>query len=160
MASSPTFPGSCFCGAVKYRLASAPMFVNCCHCTDCQKQTSSAFVINAVIETARIEILSGTPEPVEVRTDSGRPHDIYRCSACKTAVWSDYGRRPVVRFVRVATLDDPSALPPHAHIFTRTKLSWVRLPDDARVFEVYYDMKTEWPAESLARREAILGPGK
>jgi hypothetical protein len=160
MSSSTTFSGSCFCGEVKYRLTSPPMFVNCCHCTDCQKQTGSAFAINAVIETSRIEILAGAPAPVTVRTDSGRPHDIHRCPACKTALWSDYGRRPAIRFVRVATLDDPSALAPKAHIFTRSKLSWVTLPEGARAFEVYYDMKKEWPAESLARREAILGEGK
>ena len=136
------------------------MFVNCCHCTDCRKQTGSAFVINAISETSRIELLAGAPEPTLMRTDSGRPHDIYRCPDCKTALWSDYGRRPALRFVRVGTLDDAAALPPNAHIFTRSKLPWVQLPDGARAFEIYYDIENEWPAESLARRAAILGPGK
>ena len=151
-----TFEGGCACGAVRYRLSSKPMFVNCCHCRDCQRQTGSAFVINAVIESAHIEILSGEAEPVGVPTNSGRPHDIYRCPRCKTAVWSDYGRRPALRFVRVGTLDEPSALSPDAHIFTRSKLPWVGLPRDVPAFEVYYDMKTLWPAESLERRRAIL----
>jgi hypothetical protein len=152
--------GGCFCGSVRYRLTSPPMFVHCCHCKDCQRQTGSAFVINAIIETARIERLSGEPVPVTMATDSGRPHDIYRCLQCQIAVWSDYGRRPLIRFVRVGTLDEPSALPPDVHIFTRSKLPWVGLPKDVPAFEVYYDMKTLWPAESLARREAILGPGR
>lgn len=152
--------GGCFCGSVRYRLASPPMFVNCCHCKDCQRQTGSAFVINAIIETARIQVLSGEPVPVRVPTDSGRPHDIYRCPKCQIALWSDYGGRPLVRFVRVGTLDEPSVLPPNAYIFTRSKLPWVGLPKDAPAFEVYYDMKTLWPEESLARREAILGPGR
>ena len=151
--------GGCFCGAVRYRLTSAPMFVHCCHCKDCQRQTGSAFVINAIIETDRIEH-SGELVPVAMKTDSGRPHDIYRCPQCQIAVWSDYGRRPAIRFVRVGTLDEPSLLPPDVHIFTRSKLSWVVLPKDAKAFEVYYDMKTLWPKESLARREAILGPGR
>ena len=152
--------GGCACGAVRYRLASAPMFVNCCHCRDCQRQTGSAFVLNALIEADRVTLLAGPPESVPMPTDSGRPHDVYRCPKCRTAVWSDYGRRGVMLFVRVGTLDDASALPPDAHIFTRSKLPWVTLPAGVPAFEVYYDMKALWPAESLARRQAILGPGR
>jgi len=151
--------GSCYCGAVRYRIETAPMFVNCCHCTECQKQTSSAFAINAVIETDRITLETGMPEAVEMHTESGSPHDIYRCPGCKTALWSDYGHRPALRFLRVATLDDPSALPPMAHIFTRSKLQLL-LPQGVPAFEIYYDMQSLWPAESLARREVILGKGK
>ena len=157
---SVSLEGGCSCGAVRYRLTSAPMIVHCCHCLDCQRQTGSAFVINALIETDRIERLSGEPEPVSMPTDSGRPHHIYRCPKCQTAVWSDYGGRPALRFVRVGTLDEPSALSPDVHIFTRSKLPWLRLPDDVPAVEVYYDMQKLWPAESLARREAILGRGK
>jgi hypothetical protein len=149
--------GGCACGAVRYRLTSAPMFVHCCHCRDCQRQTGSAFVINALIETDRIALLSGDLEPIAMPTDSGRPHDIYRCPICRTAMWSDYGRRPALRFLRVGTLDDASALAPDVHIFTRSKLPWVALPADVPAVEVYYDMQKLWPAESLARRRAILG---
>jgi hypothetical protein len=149
--------GGCACAAVRYRLESAPMFVHCCHCRDCQRQTGSAFVINALIETDRISLLSGDPAPVAVPTDSGRPHRIYRCPACRIALWSDYGGRPPLRFVRVGTLDDPAALPPDVHIFTRSKLPWIELPNAVPAFEAYYDMQALWPAASLARRRAILG---
>jgi len=149
--------GGCSCGAVRYRLMTAPMFVHCCHCRSCQRQTGSAFVINALIETDRIERLAGEPEPVLVPTDSGRPHEIHRCPSCGIAVWSDYGRRPALRFVRAGTLDDASAIIPDVHIFTRSKLPWVRLPQGVPAFEVYYDLKTLWPAESQERRRAILG---
>ena len=155
---SDRLEGGCACGAVRYRLRSAPMFVHCCHCHDCQRQTGTAFVLNAIIETDRIEVLSGEPQPVPVPTDSGRPHDIYRCPSCQTAMWSDYGRRPPLRFVRIGTLDDPAAWPPAGHIYTRSKLPWVILPDGVPAFEVYYDMKALWPATSLERRRAILGP--
>ncbi|HLI12510.1 MAG TPA: GFA family protein [Alphaproteobacteria bacterium] len=151
--------GACFCGAVAYRLETAPMFVHCCHCRDCQRQTGSAFVINALIEADRLTLLRGMPEPVAMATDSGRPHEIYRCPGCKTALWSDYGRRRVMLFLRVGTLDDPAALPPDVHIFTRSKLPWVSLPPGVPAFEVYYEMAKLWPAESLARRRAILGDG-
>ncbi len=149
--------GGCACGAVRYRLESNPMFVHCCHCRDCQRQTGGAFVINALIETGRITLLAGAPQPTTVPTDSGGPHDIYRCGKCQTALWSDYGRRPALRFVRVGTLDDPGALAPDVHIFTRSKLAWVGLPDDTPAFQVYYDTAKLWPAESLARRRAIQG---
>jgi hypothetical protein len=149
--------GGCSCGAIRYCLTSAPMFVHCCHCRDCQRQTGSAFVLNAIIETDRIALLSGNPGPVAVPTDSGRPHNIYRCPTCQTAMWSDYGGRPALRFVRVGTLDKPDELPPDVHIFTRSKLPWVGLPPSIPAFDVYYDMQALWPPASLERRRAILG---
>lgn len=133
------------------------MFVHCCHCLDCQRQTGSAFVLNAIIEADRIQLLAGEPQPVLVPADSGRPHDIYRCPSCQTAMWSDYGRRPNYRFVRIGTLADPTALAPDVHIFVRSKQPWVRLPENARTFAAFYELEKEWPAESLARRRAALG---
>jgi len=114
-------------------------------------------VINALIETDRIRLLSGAPMPLGMPTDSGRPHDIHRCPACQTALWSDYGRRPALRFVRVGTLDDAAALTPDVHIFTRSKLPWVVLPPAVPAFAAYYDPNALWPAASLERRRAILG---
>jgi len=132
----------------------APLFVHCCHCTDCQRQTGSAFVLNALIEASEVETLSGEPKAYVMPTDSGQPHRIFRCAACGTAVWSEYGGRDQIRFVRLGTLDAPSALTPDVHIYTRSKAPWVRLPEGAPAFEVYYDTKALWPAESLARRKA------
>jgi hypothetical protein len=149
--------GGCACAAVRYRLAAPPMFVHCCHCRDCQRQTGSAFVINALIETDRIVLLAGDPGPVAVPTDSGRPHLIYRCPNCRTAVWSEYGGLAALRFVRVGTLDNPAALSPDVHIYVRSKLPWVTLPNGVPAFEAYYDARRVWPAASLERRRAILG---
>lgn len=149
--------GGCACGSVRYRLRSGPMFVNCCHCADCQRQVGSAFVINAVIETDRIEVLSGELKPTAMPTDSGRPHLVYRCAACGTTIWSDYGDRKVMSFLRATTLDDRGALSPDAHIFIRTKLPWVQLPADTPAFEVFYDLPNQWPPESLARLKALTG---
>lgn len=150
------FEGTCSCGAVRFRMKSAPMFVHCCHCKDCQRQTGSAFVLNALMEADRVEILSGQPEPVTMPTESGLPHDIYRCPKCRIAVWSTYGGRTKIRFVRVGTLERPAALPPDVHIYTRSKLPWVTLPAGVPAFDAYYDSKTLWPAESLARRAAAM----
>jgi len=149
--------GGCACAAVRYRLAVAPMFVHCCHCRDCQRQTGSAFVINALIETDGIAVLAGAPEPVAVPTDSGLPHRIFRCTTCRTAVWSEYGGRAVLRFVRVGTLDAPDKLAPDVHIYVRSKLPWVRLPEGVPAFAEYYDARELWPAASLERRRAMYG---
>jgi hypothetical protein len=152
-----TLDGGCACGSVRYRMRSAPMFVHCCHCKDCQRQTGTAFVLNALVETARVEMLSGEPRPSPMPTDSGRPHTVYRCPDCGTAVWSEYGGLAALRFVRVGTLDDPQRLPPDVHIYVRSKLSWITLPGGAPAFDAYYDSRTLWPAASLERRKAALG---
>jgi len=144
----------CACGDMRYELTAPPMFVHCCHCLDCQRQTGSAFAVNALIETDRIRVLSGEPEPVGVPTDSGRPHDIYRCPRCRTALWSDYGRRPYLRFVRAGTLDRPALVRPDVHIYTRSKLPWVALPPGVPAFTEYYELKALWPPEAQARRQA------
>ena len=142
--------GGCACGAVRYRLLAEPMRVHCCHCHACQKQTGGAFAINAIIETENIRLLKGRPVAVPVPRAHG-PHDIHRCRKCGTAVWSDYGRRKGVRFVRAATLDDPHRLRPDIHIFTRAKVPWVRLADGKPAFRDYYETKREWPKTAYAR---------
>ena len=149
--------GGCACGAARYRLASPPMFVHCCHCRDCQRQTGSAFVLNALIEADRVALLSGDVEEKTVPTESGRGQKIYRCASCKVAVWSVYGGVDKLHFVRVGTLDDPAALTPDVHIYVRSKLPWVELPDGVPAFEAYYDSKKLWPPASLERRGAIFG---
>lgn len=147
--------GGCACGAVRYRLSSAPLFVHCCHCLNCQRQTGSAFVINLLIEADRVEVLAETPEPVEVPRDDGSAQRIFRCPRCQVAVFSEYGA-PQVRFVRGGTLDDPRSITPDVHIYTRSKVGWVDLPAGTPAFDVYYDTKELWPPESLRRLEAVL----
>jgi hypothetical protein len=154
---SESLEGGCACAAVRYRIESRPMFVHCCHCRDCQRQTGSAFVLNAIIEADRVSLLSGNPEPFAVPAPSGRPHDIYRCPYCKTAVWSIYGGVGKLRFVRVGTLDNSEALTPDVHIYVRSKLPWVALPEGTPAFEAYYDSRKLWPPASLERRRSILG---
>src|SRR6185437_1091375 len=98
--------GRCTCAGVRYRLEDPPMIVHCCHCTWCQRETGSAFVLNAVIESSRVTLLSGAPEPVLTPSASGRGQKIMRCPQCKVALWSHYpqaGDR--IAFVRVGTLD-------------------------------------------------------
>ena len=147
--------GGCSCGAVRYGLASDPLFIHCCHCLNCQRQTGSAFVINLLIEADRVELLSGDPEAVDVPRDDGSRQRIYRCPTCQVGVFSEYGR-PEVWFVRGGTLDEPSAVEPDVHIYTRSKLPWVALPESVPAFDEYYDTKALWPAASLERLRAVF----
>ena len=146
----PEREGRCACGAVRYKLTVEPLFVHCCHCLNCQRQTGSAFVINALIEKDRLELLSGEPVAVPVPRDDGSQQTIMRCPSCQIAVWSFY-TRPDVAFVRAGTLETPSSVKPDVHIYTRSKLPWVTLPVSVPAFEAFYDVKSLWPAESLAR---------
>jgi hypothetical protein len=149
--------GGCACGAVRYRLASDPIFVHCCHCLNCQRQTGSAFVVNLLIEADRVELLAGDPKPVEAPRDDGSVQTIYRCPDCQVAVYSDYGR-PEVLFVRGGTLDEPRAIEPDVHIFTKSKVGWVTIPESQTAVEIYYDRHELWPAECLERIDAVLEP--
>ena len=149
-----TREGGCACGAVRYRLTSEPLFVHCCHCLNCQRQTGSAFVINLLIEADRLELLAGEPELVAVPRGSSGKQKIWRCPTCQIAVFSQYTRAQV-RFVRGGTLDDPATVAPDVHIYTRTKLPWVTIPDGVPAFDTYYDTKKLWPAASLERVAAI-----
>jgi hypothetical protein len=139
---------------VRYRLAGPPLFVHCCHCLNCQRQTGSAFVINVLIEADRVESLAAAPERVPVPRSGGKRQQIYRCRECSTAVWSTYTRKSVL-FVRAGTLDDPAAVAPDVHIYTRSKVPWLELPASTPAFSTYYDTKKLWPAASLERLAAL-----
>ena len=147
--------GGCSCGEVRYRLLSDSLFVHCCHCLNCQRQTGSAFVINVLIESDRVEVIAGEPVAVDVPRDDGTVQRIYRCSNCQVALFSDY-TRPEIWFVRAGTLDEPASVAPDAHIYTRSKLPWVTIPEGVPAFDVYYDSKTLWPPASLARLRAAF----
>ena len=151
-----TFDGGCDCGAVRYRLLAKPLFVHCCHCRWCQRESGSAFALNALIESDRLERLAGEPEMVRTPSASGYGQLFARCPACRVALWSHYaGAGPAAAFVRVGTLDDPDRWPPDIHIFTRSKQPWVVIPEGANAVPGYYDREKSWPAESLERSRAI-----
>ena len=154
-----TREGGCTCGAVRYRMTSAPLFVHCCHCRWCQRETGSAFVINALIESDRVEVTHGAVELVNTPSESGEGQKIFRCPQCWVALWSNYATAvgDKIGFVRAGTLDDPDGVAPSIHIFTRSKVPWLTLPPDVPAVEIYYDRDTEWPAESLERYAILKG---
>lgn len=159
MTTDDGFPleGGCDCRTIRYRMMTKPLFVHCCQCRWCQRETGASFALNALIEADRVELLSGEPEIVNTPSYSGKGQKIARCPKCRIAVWSNYaGAGDAVRFVRVGTLDDPDRLPPDIFIFTASKQPWVVLPPGIPAVAEYYDRKRYWPKDSLARREAML----
>lgn len=154
MSTHASYPieGGCDCGSVRYRLLSAPLFVHCCHCRWCQRESGSAFALNAMIEADRVELVAGEPELVATPSASGKGQRIARCPSCRIALWSHYaGAGETICFVRVGSLDEPDRLPPDIHIFTESRQPWVVLAADKPVCATYYDRKQHWPQESLER---------
>lgn len=157
MESATKYPleGGCACRALRYRVTSAPIVVHACHCTWCQRESGTAFALNAVMEAGRVELISGEPEVIDTPSQSGKGQRIARCPKCKIAVWSNYSTAgAAMRFVRVGTLDKPAACPPDIHIFTSTKQPWVQLPAGAKVFLDFYNAKEVWPKDAMERWRA------
>jgi hypothetical protein len=159
MSVEKPFPieGGCTCRSVRYRMLTKPLFVHCCHCTWCQRETGTAFALNAMIEADRVELLQGEVEVVHTPSNSGKGQKISRCPKCRIALWSNYsGAGDAVRFVRVGTLDEPGRFPPDIHIFTSTKQPWVVLPAGTPAVPEYYKASHYWPKESLERRAPLI----
>lgn len=153
---STIYDGTCTCRFVRYRMSTKPLFVHCCHCRWCQRETGASFALNAMIEADRVQLLQGDVEIVNTPTLSGKGQKISRCPHCRIAVWSNYaGAGDAICFVRVGTLDEPDRLPPDIHIFTASKQPWVVLGPDIPAVEAYYKASQMWPANSLARRAQI-----
>ena len=163
MSGAGAFPleGGCTCRAIRYQMISSPLFVHCCHCRWCQRETGASFALNAMIEADRVVVLKGAPEVVATPSNSGKGQKIIRCPTCRIALWSNYaGAGDLVRFVRVGTLDEPDRLPPDIHIFTASKQPWVILPPGTPAVAEYYDRDRYWPEESLERRRALLASAR
>jgi hypothetical protein len=134
-----------------------PLFVHCCHCRWCQRESGASFALNALIEADRVTLSSGSIELIDTPSESGKGQKIARCPNCRIALWSNYaGSGPRIRFVRVGTLDEPDRLPPDIHIYTRSKQPWIVLPSGVPAVPEYYDREKYWSRESLARRAAAF----
>lgn len=148
--------GRCTCQAIRYELTSAPLFVHCCHCRWCQRETGSAFVLNALIESDRVRCFAGAPEHVDTPSESGKGQRIARCPSCRVALWSHYGGVMALSFVRVGTLEEPDRYAPDIHIYTASKLPWLALPAGVPAVPEYYRRSQHWPAASLARFQVLF----
>lgn len=149
--------GGCACGKIRYKLTASPLIVHACHCRDCQRLTGSAFAINIWIEKQFVETGAVPPKSFRLAGGSGSPHDLYFCDTCGTYVWKRYHiTRDESLFVPAGTLDNPEAVKPDVHIFTRSKLPWLDLPQGVPAFESIYNIDKVWSSESQERRRANL----
>ncbi len=165
MSAIDPFPlhGGCTCRALRYRMLSTPLFVHCCHCTWCQRETGTAFALNAMIEADRVTLLQGELDTVQTPSNSGKGRKIARCASCRIAVWSNYaGAGDAIRFVRVGTLDEPYRLAPDIHIYTASKQPWVVLAPGIPIVAEYYKRDEHWPQDSLDRLATLRAahPGR
>jgi hypothetical protein len=132
---SDSHDGGCQCGALRYRVEGEPVAVGICHCTQCQKQSGSAFGMSFIVRKEAFRLLSGSPKTFTRTSDCGRPVVCAFCPDCGTRIYHETRWLDGVVNIKPGTLDDTSFLRPQAQIWTAKKQGWVELPSDIRSFE-------------------------
>jgi len=125
--------GGCQCGAIRYEISEEPTLVYTCHCTDCQRLTSSAFSVGIVVSNKAFRLMGVEPRQLQRTADSGRINTRLVCPECGS--WICGAPRDGVMRVRAGTLDDTSWLRPTRHIWTSRKQPWITFPEGDDVFE-------------------------
>ena len=125
--------GGSQCGKIRYEITEAPQLIYTCHCTDCQRLTSSAFSMGLVVGESAFRLSGIELRPLQRTADSGRVNTRLVCPECGSWVCGT-PRGGVVR-VRAGTLDDTSWLRPTQHIWTRSKQPWISLPEGDEIFQ-------------------------
>lgn len=144
--------GRCACGGVHFRLTKAPIFVEACHCHDCQRLSGAPFSLRGWIEEDAVELTAGIPTSHTLPSGSGADHDLIACAECGSPLWSWYHNMPEgVVAVHAGTLADLAVMTPQAHIFTRSKQPWLELPEDTPSFETRYAIEDVWPSGAVSR---------
>ena len=123
------YQGGCGCGAIRYSVTSEPLISYLCHCTECQRRTSSAFGLNLQVTEDNFVIEKGTPASRTRTAASGNDLALNFCGDCGTPLFSVPGARPTIRVIYAGALDDPSWVPVKLHIWADSALPWA-IPDD------------------------------
>lgn len=116
--------GRCQCGSLRYRVSAAPLMLYACHCTNCQKQTGSAFVLSATVPESAFSFVSGEPSRIAWTSDAGTERYGLFCGGCGTRIVN--GQTPSIGLysLRAGTLDDTSWVRPAGHIWMRSAQPW------------------------------------
>ena len=125
--------GGCQCGKVRYRIDGEPLNLAVCHCTECQRQSGSAFGMSLAVKSESFRLLSGELRRFTTLCDSGRTKDCTFCPGCGTRIYHQVVDEVLV--VKAGTLDDTSWLNPSAHYWTKRKQPWVLIPPGVRCIE-------------------------
>lgn len=126
--------GGCRCGAVRYEISGPPLAVAACHCTSCRQQSGAAFSVNLVIRASSMAVTGALSVFMDRETDSGAPLAREFCATCGSPIRSISEASPMIG-VKAGTLEDPGSFPPTLHIWVRSALPWVSIPDEAPRFE-------------------------
>lgn len=125
--------GGCQCGAVRYRIEGKPLDLAVCHCTECQRQSGSAFGMSLAIRAASFQLTKGALTSFTVQCDSGRTKTCTFCPNCGTRI--HHQTNPTGMSIKAGTLDDTANLTPTAHYWTKRKQAWVVIPAGMRCVE-------------------------
>ncbi|MBL6953812.1 MAG: GFA family protein [Alphaproteobacteria bacterium] len=141
MALEVPFEGGCMCGALRYECTEAPAAVVCCHCTDCQRRTGSAFGISVIVPREAFNKASGKASSFASQRESGNVVNLKSCVVCGTRCWAEQEANPKFLVIIGGTLDDAATLQPNAHIYTATKQSWITFPEGVLTAEAEPDWR-------------------
>lgn len=119
--------GGCQCGGVRYRITGTPLTFYACHCTECQKQSASAFGLSFWVKRPDFELVSGEPKVWERPADSGGTTVCAFCPDCGTRLYHFGLQDREILSVKAGSLDGASGFAPVGHIWVRSKLPWVDL---------------------------------
>lgn len=121
--------GGCQCGATRYAVSSAPLRVLACHCTDCQRQSGSAFALVMVVEEGAFTLTKGELRSFDGLSEAGRAKSGSFCPECGCRIYNQVAVRLGTLSIRAGTLDDTGGLEPEMHIWTRSSQPWVTIPE-------------------------------
>lgn len=128
-----TIEGGCLCGAVTYSSPAEPVMTAICHCTDCQKQSGSAFSLVVVAPKDGFEV-TGEPAVFEtIGEETGKPNLRHFCANCGSPLWSDSPLMPGMVIVKAGTLNDTSGLQPALEVWGRSAHDWVGEAPEGRM---------------------------
>ncbi len=127
--------GGCQCGAVRYEITKPPLSVYACHCTECQRQSGSAFALSMPVARDSLSVVKGTPKAWRRTHESGRVIQCLFCADCGTRLYHNPEANPAVTIVKPGTLDDAKTLHAVGHIWTKSAQPWVQIPADSVTYE-------------------------
>jgi hypothetical protein len=122
-----TLTGGCQCGALRYEIAAEPLAFYVCHCTECRRQSASAFGLSILFRQDALRITLGALKEWRRPTASGGALACRFCPDCGTRICHEAPGEGIVS-LKSGTLDDPGRFAPAAHIWTRSALPWVTIP--------------------------------
>ncbi|MEQ1550675.1 GFA family protein [Sphingorhabdus sp.] len=127
-----THQGGCHCGAVRYKVNGEPQHVALCHCSDCRKSSGAPMVAWAAFTEDQFKLVEG--EPVTFNSSGSAMRSF--CPKCGSGLYYRNAEfLPGIVDIQSATLDDPEALPPGAHIQTAERLGWMETAHSRPAFE-------------------------